>query len=95
LPGQAWRGRGRTVAWTPETAFFALAAASSGERTAAERWLGWLERHRTTLGALPEKVDEAGRPASVAPLAWTCSIVLLALTAQERTLPVPPAARAG
>jgi hypothetical protein len=89
LPGQAWTGD-RTMTWTPQTAFFALAAAATGDRPGARRRLDWLGEHRTPFGALPEKVDELGRPASVAPLAWTCSIVLLALTALERTLPVPP-----
>ncbi len=38
----------------------------------------------------------AGRPASVAPLAWTDAAVLLALVAQARPLsatPVPPGAQ--
>jgi hypothetical protein len=35
-------------------------------------------------------VDADGLPASVAPLAWTAATVLLALTAQQTALPVPP-----
>lgn len=89
LPGADWPGD-RTVAWTPETAMFALAAASSGERRRAEAGLGWLERHRTRLGSLPEKVSDQGQPGSVAPLAWTAALVVLALRALEHPLPMPP-----
>jgi glucoamylase len=91
VPGEDWR-HGRDTTWTPQTAFFALAAAASGDGPGADRWLRWLAAHRTSLGSLPEKVDRDGRPASVAPLGWTAAIVLLALTAKERPLPVPPAA---
>jgi GH15 family glucan-1,4-alpha-glucosidase len=41
--------------------------------------LDWLEAHRTAMGSLPEKVDGAGQPASVAPLSWTAAAVLLTL----------------
>ncbi len=90
IPGEDWR-HGRETTWTPQTALFALAAAASGDRSGADRWLRWLAGHRTSLGSLPEKVDRDGRPASVAPLGWTAAIVLLALTAKERSVPVPPA----
>ena len=90
VPGEDWR-HGRDTTWTPQTAFFALAAAASGDQASADRWLSWLAEHRTSLGSLPEKVDRNGAPASVAPLGWTAAIVLLALTAQERALPIPPA----
>lgn len=90
LPGTAWRGD-LTAAWTPETAAFALYDAACGNREAANARLQWLADHRTAAGSLPEKVDSKGLPASVAPLAWTDAVVLLALTAQERALPVPPA----
>ncbi|MGW0665052.1 hypothetical protein [Streptodolium elevatio] len=89
LPGGDWGGR-KDVAWTPETASFALFDAASGRREAADQRLAWLDRHRTARGSLPEKVDPDGRPASVAPLAWTAAAVVLALTAQETPLPVPP-----
>ncbi|MCF2529018.1 hypothetical protein [Yinghuangia soli] len=89
LPGGDWRGR-KDVAWTPETASFALFDAASGAREAADRRLAWLDRHRTGYGSLPEKVDAEGRPASVAPLAWTAATVVLALAAQETPLPVLP-----
>jgi GH15 family glucan-1,4-alpha-glucosidase len=89
-PGEEWH-TDRDVAWTPTTALFALAAAANGDVAAAKRYLSWLDQHRTALGALPEKVNEAGEPASVAPLGWTCSLVLLALTELEDDLPVPPA----
>lgn len=90
LPGSDWMGN-LTAAWTPETGFFALYDAASGDRTGAARLVAWLAAHRTGLGALPEQVDARGRPASVAPLAWTDSIVLLTLAAQSRPLPTPPA----
>ncbi|HUR01541.1 MAG TPA: glycoside hydrolase family 15, partial [Nonomuraea sp.] len=78
------------VAWTPATALFALAAAGRGDEADFQRWFGWLAAHRTALGALPEKVGNDGFPASVAPLGWTCSIVLLALAARDGSLPAPP-----
>lgn len=86
VPGEAWRGED---SWTPETAFFALAAAASGRHDDAARVLGWLAEHRTALGALPEKVTPDGAPAAVAPLAWTAAAVLLTLVAQDPGLPVP------
>jgi GH15 family glucan-1,4-alpha-glucosidase len=89
LPGEDWPHH-PTVAWTPETALFALSAAANGDERSAERWLGWLAAHRTSLGAFPEKVDGQGEPKSAAPLGWTEAIVLLALAAEEDPLPVPP-----
>ena len=86
LPGADWPGDSAT-AWTAETAFFALFDAASGEHGRASTLLSWLAAHRTALGALPEQVTEAGRPASVAPLAWSDAAVLLALVAQVRPLP--------
>lgn len=76
-PGVAWRQDG--VSWTPTTAVFALTAAASGDQERSEAWLGWLDAHRTALGSLPEKVLWDGSPSAVAPLAWTCALVLLAL----------------
>lgn len=89
LPGEDWRGD-PFDAWTPETAMFALAAAASGREAEADHWLQWLYDHRTLLGSLPEKVRADGAPLSVAPLAWTDSIVVLSLVALDRPLPVPP-----
>lgn len=88
LPGSGWPGN-RTLAWTPETAFFALYDAATGQRRAAARILSWLATHRTRLGELPEQVSARGHPASVAPLAWTDAIVLLALVRQGQPPPVP------
>jgi glucoamylase len=88
-PGEDWE-TDQDVAWTPTTALFALAAAGFEDEASALHYLGWLDEHRTALGALPEKVNEVGAPASVAPLGWTCSLVLLALVEMERDLPVPP-----
>jgi glucoamylase len=78
------------VAWTPATALFALAAAGRGDEQAFARWFDWLTAHRTPLGAFPEKVANDGSPASVAPLGWTCAIVLLALTTRDGALSGPP-----
>jgi glucoamylase len=89
LPGEAWP-HDPTVAWTPETALFALSASAAGDERSAARWLGWLAAHRTNLGAFPEKVDGDGEPKSAAPLGWTEATVLLALAAGENPLPVPP-----
>ena len=88
LPGSGWPGN-RTLAWTPETAFFALYDAATGQRRAAAGILSWLAAHRTRLGELPEQVSASGHAASVAPLAWTDAIVLLALVRQGHPLPVP------
>ena len=89
LPGEKWP-HDPTVAWTPETALFALSASASGDERSADRWLGWLAAHRTTLGAFPEKVDGDGEPKSAAPLGWTEAIVVLSLAAESEALPVPP-----
>lgn len=89
LPGERWP-QDPTVAWTPETALFALSAAAAGDGEEADRWLGWLAAHRTGLGAFPEKVDGDGEPKAAAPLGWTEAIVLLALASGEEQLPVPP-----
>jgi hypothetical protein len=89
LPGERWP-QDPTVAWTPETALFALSAAAAGDDASADRWLGWLAAHRTSLGAFPEKVSGDGEPKAAAPLGWTEAIVLLALAAKDEPLPVPP-----
>ncbi|MEV4255578.1 glycoside hydrolase family 15 protein [Spirillospora sp. NPDC049652] len=88
LPGERWSGNAK-VAWTPEMALFTLSAAAAGRPDEAMARLDWLSAHRTSLGALPEKVDEYGRPAAVAPLGWTSSLVILSLSALEKPLPVP------
>lgn len=89
LPGEKWPQE-PTVSWTPETAFFMLAASSSGDEKRAERILSWLSAHRTSLGAFPEKVDGDGVPQAAAPLSWTEAMVVLSLAAEEKSLPVPP-----
>ncbi len=88
-PGTSWHGAAG-VAWTPETAMFALSDAASGQTAAAQTLLSWLAAHRTKLGELPEQVTPAGGPASVAPLAWTDALVLLTLLAQDHHLPTVP-----
>jgi hypothetical protein len=88
-PGEGWRDDG--VAWTPETAVFAMTAAADGDRETAERLLDWLDAHRTPLGSLPEKVNHLGQPAAVAPLAWTAATVVIALAVLDgESLPAPP-----
>jgi glucoamylase len=83
-PGAAWHDDG--VSWTPETALFALTFASDGGHLdmAARRYLDWLDAHRTRTGSIPEKVLADGTPASVAPLAWSAAIVVLAVDALDR-----------
>ena len=78
-PGAGWKDDG--ISWTPETASFALAAAAGGDAATARARLSWLAQHRTTVGSFPEKVLFDGRPASVAPLAWTAALVILAVDA--------------
>jgi len=88
-PGAAWHGAAG-VAWTPETAMFALFDAGTGQDAAARQLLGWLTAHRTSLGEFPEQVAPDGKPVSVAPLAWTDAIVLLTFLAQSGQLPSVP-----
>jgi GH15 family glucan-1,4-alpha-glucosidase len=74
-PGGSWQDDG--ISWTTATSSYALAAASLGNRDAALSWLRWLDDHRTAAGSLPEKVLADGRPAAVAPLAWSAAAVVL------------------
>ena len=78
-PGAGWKGN--AISWTPPTAIFALTAASIGDRPTADRWLTWLNEHRTRYGALPESVLKNGDLSGPAPLAWTDAFVLLAVQA--------------
>jgi glucoamylase len=89
IPGEDFPGSPGD-AWTPETGFFALAAAASGRPGEARNWLDWIDGHRTALGAVPERVAPDGRPTSVAPLSWSGAIVLLTLRARD--IPIPPPA---
>lgn len=88
-PGESWT-KDVEVAWTPETAMLALALAGNGAGESARQVLTFLDEHRTALGALPEKVDATAAPASVAPLAWTAALVVLALVELDEGLPVVP-----
>ncbi len=80
-PGAGWKRDG--ISWTPETALFALSAASTGRTDEAGRLLAWLSTHRTPSGSLPEKVLSNGDPAAVAPLSWTAALVVLAVDALD------------
>lgn len=80
-PGAGWRDDG--ISWTPQTALYALTAAWQGDEELAAHWLTWLADHRTASGALPEKVLADGSPAAVAPLTWTCALVVLAVAALD------------
>jgi len=91
-PGADWPGT-PGVAWTPETAFFALFDAATGQHRQAATLLDWLAAHRTKLGSLPEKVNAAGQPACTAPLSLTDAVTLLAMVAQARHLPAVPVRR--
>ncbi|MBM6405466.1 hypothetical protein JQN72_14565 [Phycicoccus sp. CSK15P-2] len=75
-PGASWKEDG--ISWTPETALFAAAWAATGYPGKAQELLGWLGAHRTAAGSFPEKVLHDGRPAAVAPLAWTAALVVIA-----------------
>jgi len=75
-PGAGWKRDG--ISWTPETALFACAWAATGYDEKAESLLRWLGAHRTEAGSFPEKVLHDGRPAAVAPLAWTAALVVIA-----------------
>jgi glucoamylase len=81
-PGASWKEDG--ISWTPVTALFAAAWAATGHRLRAEELLAWLGAHRTAAGSFPEKVLHDGRPAAVAPLAWTASLVVIARHELER-----------
>jgi hypothetical protein len=78
------------LAWTAETAFFALFNAATGQHSQATALLDWLAAHRTQLGSLPEQVNPAGMPAWIAPLSWTDAVTLLAQLAQAGHLPTIP-----
>ena len=86
-PGEEWRADG--VAWTPQTALFALSAAARGDHQTATELLGWIDSHRTPSGAIPEKVNRDLQPAGEAPLGWTSALVVLTTAALDRPLPIP------
>jgi glucoamylase len=84
-PGAGWKDDG--VSWTPQTSLYALTAATTGDAPQADVWLTWIDAHRTSSGAIPEKVLADGSPAAVAPLAWSAACVLLALDALDAREP--------
>lgn len=81
-PGGGWREL--NLSWTPQTALYALAAASNGDEEQARHWLDWIEDHRTPIGAIPEKVNSLGDPSGPAPLTWTGALVVLTVAELER-----------
>jgi GH15 family glucan-1,4-alpha-glucosidase len=84
-PGAGWRNDG--ISWTLQTALFALTAAATGDRELAQWRLDWISAHRTTYGALPEKVLSNEAPAGPAPLTWTAAMVVLVLTTLDEVSP--------
>jgi GH15 family glucan-1,4-alpha-glucosidase len=80
-PGAGWKQDG--ISWTPQTSLYAMVAAENGFTAQARDRLDWLDAHRTSMGALPEKVLADGSPAAVAPLAWTAACVVLAADALD------------
>lgn len=82
-PGGSWRKDG--ISWTNATATAAMVDAAAGNRDRAIRWLRWIDAHRTPAGSIPEKVLWDGRPAAVAPLAWSAAAVVIAATELDRT----------
>jgi GH15 family glucan-1,4-alpha-glucosidase len=80
-PGAGWKQDG--ISWTPQTSLYAMVAAENGFASQARDRLDWLDAHRTSMGALPEKVLADGSPAAVAPLAWTAACVVLAADALD------------
>jgi hypothetical protein len=76
--------------WTPETSFFALAWAGTGQPSRSQDALAWVTSHRNWLGELPEKVTADGHPGSTVPLAWTDALVLMTMSALDgNPLPTP------
>lgn len=95
-PGADWKDR--HISWTPQTALFAQASAALGAAGRAARILHWIARHRTALGAIPEKIRADGSPAAVAPLAWSASVALTTLVrgrVAPPRVPVPGTAVSG
>lgn len=88
-PGESWREV--SLSWTPQTTLYAMAAAHNGHPERAREWLTWVDRHRTPLGAIPEKVSPDGSPAAVAPLAWSAAMVVLAVAELDATGELPAA----
>lgn len=78
-PGARWKRDG--ISWTPQTAMFAQAYAHLGERERALEILEWLAAHRTSAGAISEKILADGSPAAVAPLSWPAALALSTLEA--------------
>lgn len=81
-PGGSWKDDG--ISWTTSTSSFAVTAAFVGDRDQAVASLRWIDAHRTRQGSIPEKVLYDGRPASVAPIAWSAAAVIIALDELQR-----------
>ncbi len=84
-PGGSWRRDG--ISWTPTVASYAMVEACEGSREAAVERLRWLDEHRTANGSLAEKVLGSGKPASVAPVTWTASAMVITVDELQRGCP--------
>lgn len=82
-PAASWKRDG--VSWTPQTTMFAQTFARLGANERADALLAWIFEHRTTEGAISEKVLAGGRPAAVAPLAWPAAVTLSTLGVLARS----------
>ncbi len=80
-PGESWHEP--VLSWTPQTSLYAMTAAHNGDPEMSMQWLDWIDAHRTSLGAIPEKVSSQGEPSAVAPLPWSGSLVILAVAQLE------------
>lgn len=68
--------------WIICTLWLALYYVQTGERGEAERLFNWVLSHQTELGLLPEQIGrENGKPAWVAPLAWSHAMFIHAVMA--------------
>jgi len=82
-PRATWPGA-PDVAWTAETAFFALFDAATGQHGQAAARLDCLAAHRTKPSLPPEQVNSAGKPTCTARLSWTYAVTLQAITDAAR-----------
>lgn len=82
-PGAAWPEQ--SISWTPQTSLYAWSAAVNADTEQAHELLSWIDSHRTSLGAISEKVGPGGDAAGVAPLSWSCAVVILTVAELDRS----------